>query len=346
MSVHTFELVRNFGNDSKGYRQFKELREFIIADSKKNGYQFPYKERKNPKIPKFKGQGIRVVLHQGEYINSIQFIINLHAAIVANDLVGLITSEAAEEALNIVNWKLVNWLGDDYAIDKLTLSRVDICSNIGMSNEKLVSEYIAQLYRTGTIKSFRIKDSKDYGKRFDSEAGFTTENKHDGSELSVYNKKLQLSKENLDWTGTIDILRTEYRIKNVKHFCRKNSYTCKSNTDTLIWFIWNSESLLADVVSWFIIDADYYKLKEIREIISDSVKSKKLRSRMCRFAELISRHHGMRNARKKLEQEDDKFNSRAYRKMISEFKRIKVNPVPLPEKSKLNTLPSMFEWLE
>ena len=61
MSVHTFELVRNFGNDSKGYRQFKELREFIIADSKKNGYQFPYKERKNPKIPKFKGQGIRVV---------------------------------------------------------------------------------------------------------------------------------------------------------------------------------------------------------------------------------------------------------------------------------------------
>ena len=53
---------------------------------------------------------------------------------------------------------------------------------------------------------------------------------------------------------------------------------------------------------------------------------------MYRFAELVSRHHGMRNARKKIKQEDDKFNSRAYRKMISEFKQTKVNPVPLPKK--------------
>ncbi len=346
MSIHTFELVRSFELSSKGYRQFKELKEFIIADSKKCGYFFPHREKQIKRIPKFKGQGIRVILYEYEFYIAIKFIVTLQSVLVRNDLVELISEKDAEEALNIVNWKLINWLGDDYSVDKLTLSRVDICSNLHIGSAKEVAAYVAQMYRTGTIKSFRIMDGKDYGEKFNKKAGFTTASKHDGSELSIYDKKVQLDSQKLNTTGADGVLRAEYRIADVRGFCKANGGKCGSNMDTLLWYIENSGELLAEVLERFCIDAEYYKLKEICEIISYKVKSKKLRSRMCRFAELVAKRHGILNARKKLEKEDCKFNSRAYKKMKAEFERINVNPVPLPDRSKLNTLPSLFEWLE
>ncbi len=346
MSIHTFELVRSFELSSKGYRQFKELKEFIIADSEKHGYFFPFRDKHIKGIPKFKGQGIRVILYEYEFYIAIKFIVTLQSVRVANDLVNLIIEKDIEEVLNIVNWKLVNWLGDDYSIDKLTLSRVDICSNLYIGSTKEVAAYVAQMYRTGAIKSFRIMDGKDYGDKFNKKAGFTAASKHDGSELSIYDKKVQLASQKLNTAGAEGILRAEYRISAVREFCKRNGGKCGSNTDTLIWYIENSSELLTEVLERFCIDAEYYKLKEICEIISDKVKSKKLRSRMCRFAELVAKRHGILNARKKLEKEDGKFNSRAYKKMKAEFERINVNPVPLPDRSKLNTLPSLFEWLE
>ena len=346
MSIHTFELVRSFELSRKGYGQFKELKEFIIADSKKHGYFFPHKDKHIKRIPKFKGQGIRVILYEYEFFIAIKFIITLQSVLVTNDLVNLISKKDAENALNIVNWKLTNWLGDNYSVDNITLSRVDICSNLYIGNAKEVAAYVAQMYRTGTIKSFRIMDGKDYGDKFNKKAGFTAASKHDGSELSIYDKKAQLESQKLSTDGAEGILRAEYRISAVREFCKRNGGKCRSNTDTLLWYIENSSELLTRVLERFCIDADYYKLKEIREMISDNVKSKKLRSRMCRFTELVAKRHGMRNARKKLEQEDNKFNSRAYKKMISEFERIGVNPVPLPDRGKLDTLPSLFEWIE
>lgn len=346
MSIHTFELIRSFSIDSKGYRQFRELKEFIIADSKKQGYYFPFKDKHVKGIPKFKGQGIRVILYEYELYMAIKFIITLQSVLVTNDLVNLISEKDAENALNIVNWKLVDWLGSDYSIDKLTLSRVDICSNLYIGSDKEVAAYVAQMYRTGTIKSFRIKDSNDYGEKFNKKAGFTAASKHDGSELSIYDKKLQLESIKKNSVGADGVLRAEYRISAVREFCKANGGKCKTNMDALLWYIENSSEILTEVLERFCVDADYYKLKEIREIITDSVKPKKLRSRMCRFAELITKHHGVLNARKTLEREDNKFNSRAYKKMISEFERIGVNPVPLPDRGKLDTLPSLFEWLE
>lgn len=66
---------------------------------------------------------------------------------------------------------------------------------------------------------------------------------------------------------------------------------------------------------------------------------------MCRFSELVAQKHGMFSARRAMEQEDPKLDSRAYHKMIDKFENIGVNPVPLPAKKSICDLPSLFEWL-
>lgn len=70
-----------------------------------------------------------------------------------------------------------------------------------------------------------------------------------------------------------------------------------------------------------------------------------MRNRMCRFSELVTQKHGMFSARRAMEQEDPKLDSRAYHKMIDKFENIGVNPVPLPAKKSICDLPSLFEWL-
>lgn len=62
-------------------------------------------------------------------------------------------------------------------------------------------------------------------------------------------------------------------------------------------------------------------------------------------SELVAQNHGIFNARRALEQEDTKLDSRAYHKMIDKFENIGVNPVPLPAKKDIYDLPSLFEWL-
>ena len=69
----------------------------------------------------------------------IKFIVNLQKVLVADGLVKIINESNAQEAIEMVNWQLSNWLGDEFEINRLKLSRVDICSNIDVGSAELVS---------------------------------------------------------------------------------------------------------------------------------------------------------------------------------------------------------------
>ncbi len=244
----------------------------------------------------------------------------------------------------MVNWQLSSWLGDEFEIDRLRLSRVDICSNIDVGSAELVSAYIRQMYRAGATKSYKVYGKKEYGKRFDKVAGFTARSRSGVDELSLYDKERQLEKIGHPSDEAHGILRAEYRILNVNKIKRKHEITL-TNSETLLWFINNSGDLLYEILSKFIVDGASYKLSEVNRLICEQVNRKKMRNRMCRFSELVAQKHGMFSARRAMEQEDPKLDSRAYHKMIDKFENIGVNPVPLPAKKSICDLPSLFEWL-
>ena len=103
------------------------------------------------------GLGIQVHLIANHNDYYIKFIVNLQKVLVADGLVKIINESNAQEAIEMVNWQLSSWLGDEFEIDRLRLSRVDICSNIDVGSAELVSAYIRQMYRAGATKSYMVK---------------------------------------------------------------------------------------------------------------------------------------------------------------------------------------------
>ena len=91
------------------------------------------------------GLGIQVHLIANHNDYYIKFIVNLQKVLVADGLVKIINESNAQEAIEMVNWQLSSWLGDEFEIDRLRLSRVDICSNIDVGSAELVSAYIRQM---------------------------------------------------------------------------------------------------------------------------------------------------------------------------------------------------------
>lgn len=349
MSIHTFELRKSFGKGENGYLKYQEFLDRAQADCQKEGYKIFYDRSNNPgykchRMLKFMGLGIQVHLIANHNDYYIKFIVNLQKVLVADGLVKIINESNAQEAIEIVNWQLSSWLGDEFEINRLKLSRVDICSNIDIGSAELVSAYIRQMYRAGATKSYKVYGKKEYGKRFDKVAGFTARFRSGVAELSLYDKERQLEKIGHPSDEAHGILRAEYRILNVNTIKHKHEITL-TNSDTLLWFINNSGDLLYEVLSKFIVDGASYKLSEVNRLICEQVNRKKMRNRMCRFSELVAQKHGMFSARRAMEQEDPNLDSRAYHKMIDKFENIGVNPVPLPAKKDIYDLPSLFEWL-
>ena len=120
------------------------------------------------------------------------------------------------------------------------------------------------MYRAGATKSYKVYGKKEYGKRFDKVAGFTARSRSGVAELSLYDKERQLEKIGHPSDEAHGILRAEYRILNVNKIKRKHEITL-TNSDTLLWFINNSDDLLYEILSKFIVDGASYKLSEDRK---------------------------------------------------------------------------------
>ena len=150
MSIHTFELSKSFGKGENGYLKYQEFLDRAQTDCQKEGYKIFYDRSNNPgykchRLLKFMGLGIQVHLIANHNDYYIKFIVNLQKVLVADGLVKIINESNAQEAIEMVNWQLSSWLGDEFEIDRLRLSRVDICSNIDVGSAELVSAYIRQM---------------------------------------------------------------------------------------------------------------------------------------------------------------------------------------------------------
>lgn len=160
MSIHTFELSKSFGKGENGYLKYQEFLDRAQTDCQKEGYKIFYDRSNNPgykchRLLKFMGLGIQVHLIANHNDYYIKFIVNLQKVLVADGLVKIINESNAQEAIEMVNWQLSSWLGDEFEIDRLRLSRVDICSNIDVGSAELqrISGRCIVLARQSLIRS-------------------------------------------------------------------------------------------------------------------------------------------------------------------------------------------------
>ena len=319
--------------------------EYIKNDAEASGYNILYNEGpKDIPVAKFRGNGIRVLMHNDHGNQYIRFIINLHAVLHTYDPLKLISPCEASEALDKTNDMLVNWLGEEYSIDKLALSRVDCCVNINVETAEYVTAYIKQLYRTKASKGFKTVSYKKQG--FNKDAGYTAERRHKGEEISVYDKQKQIesTQSGLKCPEAEGILRAEVRHKSTA-IHNMFGYTL-DNRKIIQHFIADSRRIISNSLSSLLIDADYYKTDKAQRLIDKNIHTNALRKRMIRFVALVSTHRGILKARDAHNAENKQVTGKYYKVMREAFMNINVNPVPLPSSGKLKTLPSLFRFLE
>ena len=341
-SVHTFEMKKYY----RTWTEYNQVCEFIKSDAKENGYNILYNEGdKDIPVSKFKGCGIRVLMHTQYGCCCIRFIINLHAVLHTYDPMEIISPDEAEEALDKANDMLVGWLGPDYSIDKLTLTRVDCCVNVDVGSPEYVAAYIKQFYRTNAVKAFKTVNPKKQG--FNKEAGYTAEYKAAGEEISVYDKQKQVeyTRFGVSYPRAEGILRVEFRHKN-ESIRQSFGYGSERNRENILYYIYNSRHIIKGKLEKFIVDADYYKTDKAQRLIIKKVTRGKLCNRMCRFVALVSKHRGILRAREAHNAENRQVTGKYYKVMRKAFGNINVNPVPLPTASEFKMLPSLFRFLE
>lgn len=341
-SIHTFEMVKTFNT----WNEYQRLFAFIKFDAKENGYNILYNEGPvNVPVSKFAGNGIRVLLHQDGYNSFVRFIINLHAVLHEYDPLEIISPDEADEALDKANDMLVDWLGEDFSIDRLVLTRIDCCVNVDVGSPEYVTAYIKQFYKTNAAKGFKTVNLKKQG--YKKDAGYIAECSHYNEEISVYDKQKQVESTlyNAPYLRAKGILRIEFRKR--WRVPRQVTRLCTNRNRQIIQYhISNSRDIIREKLELFIIDADYYKTDKAQRLIMKNVRTDKRCQRMIKFVALVSKRGGILKAREVHKSKDSHVNGAYYKKMCDEFTRINVNPVPLPSSSELKMLPSLFRFLE
>lgn len=290
----------------------------------------------------FRGQGIELRMREEKYRQYLAVKLSLNCLQNGKESVELIKHEDIPNALDTANSKLTSLLGEGYSLERFELWRVDFCVNLNVESQENVTAYIDQMYKTQFKKAYKTRGLKK--PKINKELGFTAIKDAD-SEIAVYDKyQVLLSHNDSQAEQAKNILRVEFRLLNrrtVDKYIKESGVRNKIMRAAV-----ESENIIVGFMERFCMNADYYKFKKAKKIVSSFVESdKKLEGRMLRMLELTARLHGVHLAKKALMNEDKKLSHRYFTKMMEGFSEIGVNVVTLGKKSEVKYLPSLFRYL-
>ena len=201
MNIHTFEITCKLS----GYRYKKIHRDLMACGS---DY---YKN----KCKALRYKGIMITLIKRELDDGFQFILvyRINPTRMKKDngenYIDLYNSNYSGEIINIAN-EIISGLSSHLpCIEECSLSRVDFCVNIRMKKEKQIKQCIKLLNQSFNQNDKYTQKTVGYKKAYPKEEATCTNSKR--VQVSIYNKQLQLEKENLHYEHRMDILRVEVR---------------------------------------------------------------------------------------------------------------------------------------
>ena len=201
MNIHTFEITCKLS----GYRYKKIHRDLMACGS---DY---YKN----KCKALRDKGIMITLIKRELDDGFQFILvyRINPTRMKKDngenYIDLYNSNYSGEIINMAN-EIISGLSSHLpCIEECSLSRVDFCVNIRMKKEKQIKQCIKLLNQSFNQNDKYTQKTVGYKKAYPKEEATFTNSKR--VQVSIYNKQLQLEKENLHYEHRMDILRVEVR---------------------------------------------------------------------------------------------------------------------------------------
>ena len=325
-STHTFEISMALKTE-KFYKQLAKAYE----KARKGKYRI-YQYDAIHIDEALKSKGIMIKYQNGNYKKILKFIVNPSVLLGGDDLqLWKPTEENIEKLLQELETHIQEYFDFKYTLNDYILSRIDFTVNIDVDDRKNVLAYIKVFHNLGAVKGFSLKYSKN-DENIIKERSFDLEGNSNGIDFTAYDKEAESNRQKAK-----GILRVEVKLMKPKSI---RKYTDETSISSQIGDLSKkSREIFLDVITEIVPHGDYYKMKQAKRIIEDTISKKKLREKMLKLMELIPKHKSLLSAQKK-------FNDRHIDEIMEKFSELNVSPVTISKRQSIRHLKSLYGYLE
>lgn len=336
--IHTFELMISHTKKS----ELDAIIEKILNEPSNRMYEGKH----NSFCVHTKYPCLRIYLNRKKYMRYIRVIVTANKVLNPEADYLSILNENDDIALlgTTLNDMLTDIFGEEYTLDRFSLSRIDCCVNVMLSKDFSAERYVKLISRSLNCKRDMIEeyDGDDELSRNRNKHSFRVRTAFGA--FTAYDKYFQLEDINVNFEAVSDALlrlELEYDRRHI-HNAAKENY---SNAKILEIYLRNSRRSFEEFISLKFDKGRYYTVEKMREIIKDSdlKKCEKKHAEKHIDTQYHARYYqnAMSNSKKKIKSE------KAFYNMLDNFEYLDMSPISLSYRDKHgdDSVPSLYELL-
>ena len=336
--IHTFELMISYMK--------KNAMDAILERMHKEPLNRIYEEKHKSFCVHTKYPCLRIYLNQKKHMRYIRVIVTANKVLYPEADYLSILNENDDVALlgTKLNDMLTDIFGDEYGLEKFSLSRIDCCVNIMLSKNFSAERYVKLISRSLNCKIDMIEEFDGDDKLSQNRNKRSFRVRTNFGAFTAYDKYFQLEDINADFKVVSDaLLRLELEF-NRRHIHNTVNDDC-SNAEILKFYLRNSRGSFEEFISSKFNKGRYYTVKKMREIVENSdlkkcekkhaLKHIKAQCYLDYFCDIVEK------SKKKLKSD------RAFYNMLSNLEYLNMSPISLSYRDKHgdDSVPSLYELL-
>lgn len=341
--IHTFELMIP-------YMEKNEM-EAIVTRVYSEPTNDPYYDDKDKCIVvrTDKYPCLRIRLYHNKHKRYIRVIVTANKVLYPKADYLSILNENDDIALlgTMLTDMLTDIFGEEYTLERFSLSRIDCCVNVMLSKDFSAERYVKLISRSLYCRKDMIDkydEDMDEKNKVRNKHGFRIRTDFGG--FTAYDKYFQLEDKKRNFNNISDaLLRIELMYKREHIYNTRKANDIENNAETLEFYLHNSRSYFKEFICSRLLKGRYYTVKKMREIVdnSDLEKCEKKHALKHIEAQFNAKHYCgvVKKSKKVLKSES------AFYNMLKNFECLDMSPVSLSYRDKHgdNSVPSLYELL-
>ena len=336
MSVHTFELKTQLsGEETKAVRDAL----YTYAKGKKD---MCYPQNNRLYFNRWCDEGVRFFLESSASVpgSTLHLVVTPAKVLGSNDAAALVVpSTERVNKIYIAIEDILSWLPIERHSYQMQLSRLDLCRNIFVPEQRYVDAYIRLLKKGSSTTGWEVQSYPEGDER----DAHSFRRIHRNYQVTVYDKLYQIEREgyHTDYDGTSRILRVEVSI--LRPGIKEELSWCTANIDDrwpyqILELADNGAFTMRRFLHRLVSDMPYYTLSAISEYLATTDISSAKQSHLLCFLHKINRYDLLDEKRIKKDFDNGK-------KRLKQLKELKINPVTIEARAGSPYLPSLDQLI-